>query len=37
MIPHNLRSLQRETGTGLLQVGRISSGFYISDCLEYRP
>lgn len=37
MIPHALGTLSRATGPGLSRVGRISRGFYISECLEYRP
>jgi magnesium-protoporphyrin O-methyltransferase len=37
MIPHSLRSLSRATGPGLRPVGRVARGFYISDCMEYRP
>jgi len=37
MIPHAFDTLSKSTGQGLGRVGRISSGFYISDCLEYRP
>ena len=37
MIPHGLRDLGRATGPGLAKVGRVARGFYISDCLEYRP
>ena len=37
MIPHGLGELTRATGPGLARVGRVSRGFYISDCLEYRP
>lgn len=37
MIPHAFDTLAKSTGTGLQRVGRISSGFYISECLEYRP
>lgn len=37
MIPHSLRDLSRATGPGLSHVGRVARGFYISDCLEYRP
>lgn len=36
MIPHDLRDLGRATGPGLAKVGRVSRGFYISECLEYR-
>jgi magnesium-protoporphyrin O-methyltransferase len=37
MIPHSLTALSRATGPGLAQVGRVAKGFYISDCMEYRP
>jgi magnesium-protoporphyrin O-methyltransferase len=37
MIPHGLADLARATGQGLSRVGRVARGFYISDCLEYRP
>ncbi|WP_103255764.1 magnesium protoporphyrin IX methyltransferase [Tabrizicola aquatica] len=37
MIPHGLRDLTQATGPGLAKVGRVARGFYISDCLEYRP
>ncbi|MFN4156398.1 MAG: magnesium protoporphyrin IX methyltransferase [Paracoccaceae bacterium] len=37
MIPHAFDTLSKSTGPGLGRVGRISSGFYISECLEYRP
>lgn len=37
MIPHGLRDLTRATGPGLSHVGRVARGFYISDCLEFRP
>lgn len=37
MIPHGLKDLTRATGPGLSRVGRVARGFYISDCLEYRP
>ena len=36
MIPHGLDDLTRATGPGLAKIGRVSRGFYISDCLEYR-
>jgi magnesium-protoporphyrin O-methyltransferase len=36
MIPHSLAGLTRATGPGLALIGRVSRGFYISDCLEYR-
>jgi len=37
MIPHALDALSRATGPGLSKVDRVSRGFYISECLEYRP
>ncbi|MDX5351057.1 MAG: magnesium protoporphyrin IX methyltransferase [Paracoccaceae bacterium] len=37
MIPHGLRDLSQATGPGLSRIGRVARGFYISDCLEYRP
>lgn len=38
MIPHALPDLQRHAGTDrLARVERVTSGFYISDCLEFRP
>ena len=37
MIPHAFGRLAQITGPGLGRVGRVSRGFYISDCLEYRP
>jgi magnesium-protoporphyrin O-methyltransferase len=37
MIPHALNTLSRHTGPGLARIERVSRGFYISDCLEYRP
>jgi magnesium-protoporphyrin O-methyltransferase len=37
MIPHDLKDLTRATGPGLSRIGRVARGFYISDCLEYRP
>lgn len=37
MIPHSPRTLSRHTGPGLSSAGRVSRGFYISECLEYRP
>ena len=37
MIPHSLKDLGHATGPGLRQVGRVSRGFYISDCMEYCP
>lgn len=37
MIPHGVADLVRAAGSGLAPVGRVARGFYISDCLEYRP
>jgi magnesium-protoporphyrin O-methyltransferase len=37
MIPHALPHLSQATGGGITKIARISSGFYISECLEYRP
>ena len=37
MIPHGLQDLTRATGPGLAKIGRVARGFYISDCMEYRP
>lgn len=37
MVPHALDGLRRHAGDRLTHVGRVSRGFYISDCLEYRP
>ena len=37
MIPHGFRHLQSLAGPGLGRVGRVSRGFYISECLEFRP
>lgn len=36
MIPHGFAHLQSLAGPGLACVGRISRGFYISECLEFR-
>ncbi|MCX7288134.1 MAG: magnesium protoporphyrin IX methyltransferase [Rhodobacterales bacterium] len=36
MIPHGLADLARAAGPGLAPIGRVTRGFYISDCLEYR-
>lgn len=35
MVPHDHRKLARDV-TGLAKVGRVSRGFYISECLEVR-
>jgi magnesium-protoporphyrin O-methyltransferase len=37
MIPHDLKTLGRAAGPGLAKIGRVARGFYISDCMEYRP
>jgi magnesium-protoporphyrin O-methyltransferase len=37
MIPHGFAELARATGPGLSRIARVSRGFYISECLEYRP
>jgi len=37
MIPHSLKDLGRATGPGLSRIGRVSRGFYISDCMEFQP
>jgi magnesium-protoporphyrin O-methyltransferase len=37
MIPHDLKDLTRATGPGLVKIDRVARGFYISDCMEYRP
>jgi magnesium-protoporphyrin O-methyltransferase len=37
MIPHGLQDLTRATGPGLARIDRVARGFYISDCMEYRP
>ncbi|MFN3723463.1 MAG: magnesium protoporphyrin IX methyltransferase [Paracoccaceae bacterium] len=37
MIPHAFDALARSSGPGLARIGRVSRGFYISECLEYRP
>jgi magnesium-protoporphyrin O-methyltransferase len=36
MIPHDLPDLNRHAADRLTRVDRVSRGFYISDCLEYR-
>jgi magnesium-protoporphyrin O-methyltransferase len=36
MIPHALPDLARTTRGNVTRVERVSSGFYTSDCLEYR-
>jgi len=37
MVPHAFDTLQKATGGRLRQIDRVSRGFYISECLEYRP
>ncbi len=37
MVPHAFDRLNRATGTRLTKVARVSRGFYISECLEFRP
>jgi magnesium-protoporphyrin O-methyltransferase len=37
MVPQDFDRLDRATGNRLAPVGRVSRGFYISDCLEFRP
>lgn len=37
MIPHALKTLRRHVPGDLARVDRVSRGFYISECLEYRP
>lgn len=37
MIPHAFPTLKRHTGDSLSRVQRVTRGFYISECLEYRP
>ena len=37
MVPHAYVRLNRATGNRLARVARISRGFYISECLEFRP
>uniref|UniRef100_A4WR93 Magnesium protoporphyrin IX methyltransferase n=1 Tax=Cereibacter sphaeroides (strain ATCC 17025 / ATH 2.4.3) TaxID=349102 RepID=A4WR93_CERS5 len=37
MIPHPFRPLNEATGDRLVKIGRVSRGFYISECLEFRP
>lgn len=36
MVPHALATLNRATRGRVSKVGRVSRGFYISECLEYR-
>ncbi len=37
MVPHAFDTLNRATAGRLTRVDRVSRGFYISECLEYRP
>lgn len=37
MVPHAFDSLHRATGGKLARIDRVTRGFYISECLEYRP
>lgn len=37
MVPHALPELRRHVPGKLTRIDRIARGFYISDCLEYRP
>ena len=37
MVPHALPTLRRHAGDQLDAVGQVARGFYISQCLEYRP
>lgn len=37
MVPHALPELRRHLRGDLSRVTRVARGFYISDCLEYRP
>ena len=37
MVPHAHATLARRMGGGLARVGRVNRGFYISECLEFRP
>jgi len=37
MVPHAFTPLARAVGPGLAEVGRVTTGFYISNCLEFRP
>lgn len=37
MIPHSFPTLARHAGDSLTRIERVSRGFYISECLEYRP
>jgi magnesium-protoporphyrin O-methyltransferase len=37
MIPHAFTTLNAATKGRLTQINRVTSGFYISECLEFRP
>lgn len=37
MVPHALPELRRHLRGDLARIDRVARGFYISDCLEYRP
>ncbi len=37
MVPHAFKTLNTATEARLTKVERVSRGFYISECLEYRP
>lgn len=37
MVPHALPELRRHVPGDLTRIERVARGFYISDCLEYRP
>ncbi|WP_267140485.1 magnesium protoporphyrin IX methyltransferase [Anianabacter salinae] len=37
MQPHAAKRLARDLPGDLRRIGRVSRGFYISECLEYRP
>ena len=37
MVPHAFKTLNDATNSRLTEVARVSRGFYISECLEYRP
>lgn len=37
MIPHALAPLQAASAAPVARIGRVTSGFYISECMEARP
>jgi magnesium-protoporphyrin O-methyltransferase len=37
MVPHAFATLQRANAGKVTRIDRVSRGFYISECLEYRP